>query len=141
MSKVFVDSNIWVYAFIESEEEKEKKIKITSFLEELKSKSEIIISVQILNEFHWVLKRKYKVDEAEIKERVLNGILKIVKVIPVDLKSYQNAYNIRENYSFSYWDSIIVASALGNECEILYSEDMQHNQVVEDKLKILNPLI
>ena len=141
MSKVFVDSNIWVYAFIESEEEKEKKIKITSFLEELKSKSEIIISVQILNEFHWVLKRKYKIDEAGIKERVSNGILKIVKVIPVDLKSYQNAYNIRENYSFSYWDSIIVASALGNECEILYSEDMQHNQVVEDKLKILNPLI
>jgi predicted nucleic acid-binding protein len=37
------------------------------------------------------------------------------------------------------WDSLIIATSLQRNCSILYSEDMQHNQVIEDKLRIVNP--
>jgi predicted nucleic acid-binding protein len=141
MSKSFIDSNIWVYALIESKEEESKRKKIITFLEELKNKSRILISVQVLNEFHWVLKRKYRIDEVEIREKVNNGILNIVSVVPLDLKNYKTAYKIRDNYNFSYWDSLIVTSALEKGCETLYSEDMAHNQIIENKLTIKNPLI
>ncbi len=47
--------------------------------------------------------------------------------------------DIKKRYRFSYWDSLIIASALENNCSILYSEDMQHSQVIEDNLKIINP--
>jgi len=46
-----------------------------------------------------------------------------------------------QRYDFSLFDSIIVASALEAECDILYSEDMQHGLRVEDRLTILNPFI
>lgn len=97
MSKSFIDSNIWIYALIESKEEAAKRDKIITFLEELKNKSRILISVQVLNEFHWILKRKYNTDEIEIREKVTNGILKIVSVVPLDLKIYKTAYKIRDN--------------------------------------------
>jgi predicted nucleic acid-binding protein len=141
MSKSFIDSNIWIYALLESKKEEEKRHKIISFLEELKTKSRILISVQVLNEFHWVLKRKYNIDEVNIREKVSNGILKIVSVVPLDLKNYKTASYIRDNYNFSYWDSLIIASALEKNCDTLYSEDMQHSLVIENKLTIRNPLI
>jgi len=49
------------------------------------------------------------------------------------------AMQIKRKHKYSYWDSLIIASALENDCNILYSEDMQHNQVIENKLKIINP--
>ena len=49
------------------------------------------------------------------------------------------AMDIKKRYRLSYWDSLIIASALENNCSILYSEDMQHSQVIEDNLKIINP--
>jgi predicted nucleic acid-binding protein len=42
-------------------------------------------------------------------------------------------------YGFSFWDSMIVASALDNHCSVLYSEDFQHNQIIEGRLQIINP--
>jgi predicted nucleic acid-binding protein len=107
----------------------------------LKNKSRILIPVQVLNEFHWILKRKYRIDEVEIREKVNNGILNIVSVVPLDLKNYKTAYKIRDNYNFSYWDSLIITSALEKGCETLYSEDMAHIQIIENKLTIKNPLI
>ncbi|APB35038.1 Putative nucleic-acid-binding protein, contains pilt domain [Gloeomargarita lithophora Alchichica-D10] len=47
--------------------------------------------------------------------------------------------NIR--YGYSYWDSLIIATALQSNCNILYSEDMQHDQLIEGKLRIINPLL
>ncbi len=139
MCKVFIDSNIWIYTLIDSEAEKEKRVSAINYLEMLRSDSDIFISTQVLNEFHWILKRKYKIEEGLIKEKVDNGILKIVQVLPQRLTDYQRAYKVRNSIGISFWDSLIVASALENNCNVLYSEDMQHNQIIEDQLKIINP--
>jgi predicted nucleic acid-binding protein len=47
--------------------------------------------------------------------------------------------DIMKKFNYSYWDCLILASALENNCTILYTEDMQDGQTVEGKLKILNP--
>lgn len=138
--KSFVDSNLFIYALLEGEADPSKKEKAKTFLEELKSKSQIIVSVQVINEFHWVLKRKYQIEETIIRQKVSNDILGLCDVIPLDMKTYKYAYKIRDRYDVSFWDSLLVASALNNECDILYSEDMQHNLEIEEKLLIRDPL-
>ena len=46
---------------------------------------------------------------------------------------------LREQYTFSFWDSTIVSSALYADASVLYSEDMQDGLVVENRLRIINP--
>jgi len=138
-SKIFIDSNIWIYAFLESEKERTKQQHILSLLENLSSVDTVFVSVQVINEFHWILSRKYRIDDAIIKTKVTKGIAAIASIAPLDFKVYQDAYRIRGKYNVSFWDSLIVASALDKGCDILYSEDMQHELMIDSKLKIINP--
>lgn len=138
-SKIFIDSNIWIYAFLESEKERAKQQHILSLLENLPSDGAVFVSVQVINEFHWILSRKYGIDDATIKAKVIKGIAAVANIAPLDFKVYQDAYRIRGKYNVSFWDSLIVASALDNGCTILYSEDMQHELMIDAKLKIVNP--
>ncbi|MBL7906267.1 MAG: PIN domain-containing protein [Bacteroidales bacterium] len=52
-----------------------------------------------------------------------------------------HACEIKDKYRYSFYDSLIIASALEAGCNSLYSEDMQHNQMIENTLRILNPFI
>jgi len=65
--------------------------------------------------------------------------LETCSVSELSLKTVFSAWKLREKYKYSYWDSLILASALESSCSIIYSEDMQHGQVIEDNLKIINP--
>ena len=58
---------------------------------------------------------------------------------PVNTSIIKKAIDIKARYKFSFWDSLIVASALENKCGILYTEDLQHDQVIETTLKVVNP--
>jgi predicted nucleic acid-binding protein len=58
---------------------------------------------------------------------------------PVNTSIIKKAIDIKSKYKFSFWDSLIVASALENKCGILYTEDLQHGQVIETNLKVVNP--
>jgi predicted nucleic acid-binding protein len=49
------------------------------------------------------------------------------------------ACDIAKRYGYSYYDSLIIASTLECNCSVLYSEDMQHGQIIENSLKIINP--
>jgi predicted nucleic acid-binding protein len=62
-------------------------------------------------------------------------------ILEIDTPKVLQALEINARYGYSYWDSLIIAAALQNNCSILYSEDMQHNHLIEDKLRIINPLI
>jgi len=99
--------------------------------------AELIINVQVINEFYNVLLRK-NIEDNVIQEKI-HSQLEICSVSELSLKTVFSAWKLREKYKYSYWDSLILASALENSCSILYSEDMQHDQVIEDNLKIINP--
>ena len=60
-------------------------------------------------------------------------------LVEIDREVLLQASKLRGEYSFSYYDSIIVASALSSEAEVIYTEDMQHGLLVRDRLKIINP--
>lgn len=139
-SSIFIDSNIWIYAFLDSEKEHDKQRKALTLLEEIPADSTVISSAQVVNEFHWILFRKYGIDEATIRLKVTKGIAAFASVVPLDFKVYQDAFRIRGKYNVSFWDSLIIASALDNKCTLLYSEDMQHGLLVDNKLKLVNPL-
>jgi len=139
-SNIFIDSNIWIYAFLDSEKDHVKQRKSLTLLEEMPIGNTIISSVQVVNEFHWILSRKYGIDEAVIKTKVTKGIAALASVVPVGFKVYQDAFRIRAKYQVSFWDSLIVASALDNKCTLLYSEDMHHGLLIDNKLKVINPL-
>ena len=58
----------------------------------------------------------------------------------IDSNIWLYASSIRQDYHFSYWDSLIVVSALRSGCKMLYSEDMQHGLNIYNQLQIVNPL-
>ncbi len=59
----------------------------------------------------------------------------------LDTNALDQTLKIAEKYGFSFWDSMIVAAALNNHCSLLYSEDLQHSQTIEGRLKIVNPFV
>lgn len=99
----------------------------------------LVTSTQVLNEFHSNLIKKFNIEDATALHIVEQNILPISLVVPVSYQTYHSAYKLRSNYSFSFWDSLIVASALENNCTTLYTEDMQHLQKIENQLLIINP--
>jgi len=67
--------------------------------------------------------------------------LKSFEIISVNSEVVSNAMEIHSKYGFSFWDSQVLAAALEAGCSILYTEDIQHNQFIEGKLRIINPFI
>ncbi|HEY1216141.1 MAG TPA: PIN domain-containing protein [Bryobacteraceae bacterium] len=96
------------------------------------------ISVQVLNEFTAVASRKYKIPLAEIRE-VLETVRDICLTESLTVEDHDRACEIMERYKFSFYDSVIVASALHAGCKILYSEDLQHGQLIDKQLRVTNP--
>ncbi len=99
-----------------------------------------VISVQVLNEFSAVARRKLGMSIGEIQE-VLSPIRAICPIEPLTVQTHDLGLQISERYGFSVYDAMIVASALLAECSILYSEDLQHGQVLEKRLTVRNPFL
>jgi predicted nucleic acid-binding protein len=97
------------------------------------------LSVQVLNEFTNVARRKLGMDWNEV-EAALQAIRALARTIhPVDLETHAAALALAQRHGFAFYDALIVASALKGRCEVLYSEDMQDGLVIEDRLRIVNP--
>ncbi len=133
---IFIDTNIFVYAVLQNDNEKIKR-KVAINL--IQNRLNIVINTQILNEFYNVLLR-YKISDNKIIDYI-NEIIKNTKVSSQNIKTLKIAWNIKTKYNFSLLDSLVVASALQNNCSILYTEDMQHEQIIENKLTIINPFL
>ncbi|MEI6068299.1 MAG: PIN domain-containing protein [Methylococcaceae bacterium] len=139
--KAFIDTNIYIYALTESQDQKDesKRSIALSVFETLIQSQTIVTSTQVLNEFHSNLVKKFKLDDVAVFNIVEQNILPISLIAPIGFQTYHLAFNLRLQYSVSFWDSLIVASALENNCTTLYSEDMQHQQKIENQLLIINP--
>jgi len=134
--RIFIDTNVLVYIHLFDEESQDKRKALQNLLHR-RIDAELIINVQVINEFYNVLLRK-NIEDNVIQEKI-HSQLETCSASELSLKTVFSAWKLREKYKYSYWDSLILASALENSCSILYSEDMQHGQVIEDNLKIINP--
>lgn len=126
----FVDSNIWLYAFMESSAKTTKALALINT-------QNIVLSTQVINEVCVNLLKKAQYAEEEIKQTIHNFYANYdVSIINQNIMLYASV--IREKHFVSYWDSLIIATAIINNCPVIYSEDMQHNQAIEN-LRIINP--
>ena len=132
---MFLDSNIVIYAYCNNSADKQQKAK------ELFVNENITISTQVLQETANTLYRKFKADFHTIRSLLEECVRNAYTFHVNTSETVFQACEIAERYQYSFYDSLIIASALEVECEILYSEDMQHNQFIEGKLKIINPFL
>ena len=132
--KVFIDTNILIYAY--SSDEKEKRDVVRDIIEN--SRINVVISTQVVNEFINVMRKKMTVSRMDLQIAV-DELSQFGFVSLIDMGTISRALSISKLFKYAYFDSLIIASALENSCKILYSEDMQHGQVLEKKLTILNP--
>ena len=129
--KVFIDTNIFIYLYSEDEIEKQTISQMAV------DKYECLISTQVLNEFGNVCIRKLN---KPVKEIILavEEIIEQCTVTIIDEQIVKQTLNIHENYGFSYFDCLMIASALNSNCKYLFSEDLADGQIIDDKLIIVN---
>ncbi|MCM2311201.1 MAG: PIN domain-containing protein [Steroidobacteraceae bacterium] len=96
------------------------------------------ISVQVLNEFASVGLRKLAMSVTELRE-VLEPVRDVCRVEPVTEDTHDRALALSERYRFAFYDALLIAAALRAGCARLYSEDLQHGQLIDRQLRILNP--
>lgn len=133
--KVFIDTNVLIYAY--SSDEIEKKSAVQKLFE---NEQKIIISTQVINEFINVMRKKRAVP-IEILQEAVRELTSIFTISLVTIETINQALQISQKYKYSYFDSLIIASAVENSCSELYSEDMHHKHMVSNALVILNPFV
>jgi predicted nucleic acid-binding protein len=136
-NRVFIDTNILVYAY--NSENPGKRKQARKLLQNNLADKELVISVQVLNEYYASLsKTKYHIPHKKIV-KFISDIARYSTVYDLQIKTVESALYLKEKYKYSWWDSLILASSLEAECETLYSEDMQDGQIIEKTLAIRNP--
>lgn len=129
----FIDSNIWLYVFIQRQDSKKAAI-----AKSIIQQNNVVISTQVINEVCVNLLKKTSLSETELQELISDFYKKYI-VIDINQEIMLKSSELRKQYNFSFWDSLIVACALHINLKRLYSEDMQNGLVVEGSLKIINP--
>ena len=131
----FIDTNIWLYSFIQSQD-----IEKTEVARAVIKKCDIVISTQIINEMCVNLIKKVNFSEGKI-QHLIESLYKKYPVFELSQDILLKASKIRADMSFSFWDSVVAASALDCDAKYLISEDMQDGFILENKLTIINPFI
>jgi predicted nucleic acid-binding protein len=133
IDKIFLDSNLWIYAYDNRDPSKQN---ITRQLI-LQNADSIVISTQILGEVYHVLTRK-KLQPPNQIAAIMQDLMDNFQPIAIDVAQVRKAIALQFITRYSYWDSLVVATAITTGCLTLYSEDLQHQRRLES-LTIVNP--
>jgi len=131
--KIAIDTNVLVYM-----RDKQENLKF-QIAKGILYATPVVCS-QVVVEYMNVLKRLFKLTKQECMVICLCDTA-LCEFRTVDYQTLKFANDLMLRYDFQLFDSIVVASALEANCDILYSEDFQHNQLIENRLRIINPFI
>jgi predicted nucleic acid-binding protein len=132
--KVLLDTNLWVYFYSKDPLEKYQRVE-----EILRTHPRSIqISTQVLGELFHVLTRKKFTSETDAVN-IVSSLINSFPILPIEPANVMQAMEVKQKYGYSYWDSLVLATALLHNCSILYSEDMHHDQLINATLRIVNP--
>ncbi len=136
-ARFFLDTNILAYTFDPSAATKQAKA--LELVRQALSEGRGVISFQVVQEWLNVALRKFEqpLTTAET-HRYLDEVLQPLCEVYPSRELYHSALDLQQRWRYSFYDSLIVAAALHAECEILYSEDLQHDQKIAG-LRIFNP--
>jgi predicted nucleic acid-binding protein len=130
--KPFFDTNVLVYAFTSDDSRSEIAENIL--------RTGGVVSIQVLNEFVNVSRKKHRRDWNEIEQslRVIRRLLD--PPLPLTIDVHADALEIARTYHFRFYDCLIVAAAQRAGCIVLCTEDLQHGQKIGG-LKVHNPFL
>jgi predicted nucleic acid-binding protein len=132
-AKFFLDTNVCIYAFDSDSRKKQKAL-------ELIISSQATVSTQVLMETSNVALKKLKLRHEEIQLSI-DYITTFCSLHIIELSTVKLAFQISRQHQYSLYDALIIASAFESNCNILYSEDMQHGHCINKQLNILNPFL
>jgi predicted nucleic acid-binding protein len=130
-AKAFFDTNVLLYAVAESDPR-------STQAEELLA-SGGVLSIQILNEFVSVARRKILMSWSEVTEALDAFRVLCPSPLPITIEIHEAALKIAEKHGYNIYDALVVAAALQGGCTTLYSEDLQAGQTIAEQLTIHNP--
>ncbi len=135
MSRVFLDTNILVYSI--DGHTPDKRDRARRLLRNLQDEAAGTVSTQVLQEFYVVATRKLGVEPAAARDLVV--LLSNFNVVIITPQIIQRAIDHSITHQLSFWDALIVTTAQEAGCNVLWTEDLQDGQAIED-LRIVNPL-
>jgi predicted nucleic acid-binding protein len=129
--KAFFDSNVLIYAMVSGDSRRERAQQLAA--------QGGVISVQVLNEFVAVARRKMRMPWEDVIEAL--DAIRVLFPYPVaiTIETHEAALEVAQKYGLGIYDSLIVAAAIEAHCSALYSEDLQDGQIINGKLTIRNP--
>ncbi len=126
MSKVFVDTNILAYALDLSDKKRQKKCRES--LKQLVTENNGVLSTQVLQEFYVVATKKLGVEPLQAK-----GLLhsfENYELVTVTSSHIKEAIDCSVINQISFWDALIVVAAESAKCEKIWTEDLNHGQII-----------
>ena len=135
MTRAFLDTNILLYSISRAPDEQKKRERAI----ELIDRSDVTLSVQVLQEFYVQATRPSRTDRLphDIATRLIRTWTRF-QIQEITLPVLWGALEIKAAHTLSYWDSAIVSAARALGCDTLYSEDLNHGQVIEN-IVVTNP--
>ncbi len=130
--KKFTDTNVLLYLMSDDAHKKSVAKMLLA--------NNTLISTQVLNELSNVCLKKLKI-QPELLINALNTIERHVTLVNFSSVTIHYAIQLKQRYQLQYYDSLIIATALENNCDILYSEDMQHGMLIDNRMKVNNPFL
>jgi len=129
--KVFFDTNVLIYAIARNDPRSRRAESLLA--------AGGVVGVQVLNEFVSVARRKMRMPWKDVTEALDAIRVLCPSPVPVTISTHETALKIAERYGYEIYDALVVAAALEADSATLYSEDLQHAQVINGKLTIRNP--
>jgi len=133
--RTFLDTNILIYLYSESESKKRN----TAY--RILNSRYCMTSLQALNEASNVWFKKYGWDETKIYKHLDNIELVCNEVLTITRRTINLALSLKSRYGYSYYDCLMLASALESNCSTIMTEDMNDGQIINALLKIENPFV
>jgi len=130
-AKRFLDTNVLIYAVAKNDPR-------ASTAEALLA-SGSVVSIQSLNEFVSVARRKLGMPWKQVNEFLDLICILCPDPVPISLDTHKAAVAIAEKYGYSIYDALVASAALEAGCKTLYSEDLQDGQIINRQLTIRNP--
>jgi predicted nucleic acid-binding protein len=137
--RFFIDTNVFAYTFDEKAPKKARRA--LQLIREAVDTGRGIVSYQVVQEFFNLALRRFSqpMNSAEA-EQYLMTVFRPLLAIHSSSVLYLEGLRIAGQYRLSWYDCLIISAALQGECSVLYSEDLQHGQKIEN-LRIENPFI
>lgn len=126
MAKIFIDTNVLVYAV--DAYDRKKQILCRQALQKLESGNDGVISTQVMQEFYVAATKKLGIEPA-VAKRILHS-LENFEIVIVDPALIKEAVDCSMIQQISFWDALIIVCAESAKCEKVWTEDLNHGQVI-----------